>query len=186
MNKKKVYMVIDIDRCWGCKACEVACKQEQELETGPFPVKVIEIGPRRIQGSLHRDFVPVMCQHCDKTYCIESCPVSAIYREIDSSIQVKAGNCIGCGSCQSACPYGAVQITEEGIPVKCNLCIERRQNGRAPSCAQHCPGRALKIVEDKYLHGVIGERFYWKTGCIVYVSDKWAGLGEELKADDKS
>ena len=54
----RVFMVIDLDRCWGCLACEVACKQELGLGVGPRPMKVEETGARLLDGALHRDFVP--------------------------------------------------------------------------------------------------------------------------------
>ena len=57
----KINLVIDLDRCWGCKACEVACKQELELGAGPRPMLVEAIGPRQIEDQLHWDFVPVLC-----------------------------------------------------------------------------------------------------------------------------
>ena len=53
-----VFMVIDLDRCWGCRTCEVACKQELGLGVGPRPMNVLETGARMIDGVLHRDFVP--------------------------------------------------------------------------------------------------------------------------------
>jgi Fe-S-cluster-containing dehydrogenase component len=179
----QVFMVIDLDRCWGCKACEVACKQELGLGVGPRPMKVVEIGPRELGGALHRDFIPTLCQHCDQPECQAVCPVAdCIYREADGSIQIERGSCTGCGSCVTACPFGVIETNAEGgPPLKCTLCLERRKDGSLPSCAQHCIGRAMTLVAEDRLTGSLQGRHNWKTGRIVYVTSKWARLGEALQ-----
>lgn len=180
-QQNNLHLLIDLDRCWGCRACEVACKQEHGLETGPFPLRVEKIGPRHIDGKLHKDFVPVMCQHCDHPACLEVCPVEAIFRAKDGSVQINIDDCIQCGECAAACPFGAIDYTEQYGPVKCTLCFTRRENDWLPSCAQHCEGRAFTLVAG---HGDLSDmtfkKYVWTTGRIVYVSDKWAGLGKAV------
>jgi Fe-S-cluster-containing dehydrogenase component len=179
---RRAYMVIDLDRCWGCRACEVACKQELGLGEGPRPMKVEETGARILEGTLYRDFIPTLCQHCDRAECMAACPADAICRETDGSIQVKGDSCTGCGACVTACPFGVIETGgEEGVPVKCTLCRERRSDGALPSCAQHCPGRAITLVAGEKLAGLLEGRHSWMTGSIVYVSEKWAGLGAALQ-----
>lgn len=181
-NKDK--LIIDLDRCWGCKACEVACKQELVLDVGPRPMQVEEIGPRKIGDRLHQDFVPIMCQHCHQPACLEVCPNEAIYRAEDNSIQIDAELCDHCGVCEPACPYGAVEVTEQYGPVKCTFCLNRRENDWLPSCAQHCEGRAFRLVSHQEASAAIsGKKYSWSAGQVVYVSDKWASLGKaaELK-----
>jgi Fe-S-cluster-containing dehydrogenase component len=179
----QVFMIIDLDRCWGCKACEVACKQELGLGAGPRPLRVIEIGPRVIDGVLHRDFVPTLCQHCDQAKCQEACPVDdCIYREADGSIQIRKDSCIGCGSCVTACPFGVLETIEgEGPPIKCTLCYERRKDGYLPSCAQHCTGRAMALAGEESLTTLLEDRYSWKTGGIIYVTRKWTRLGKAFQ-----
>lgn len=180
----RVVMVIDLDRCWGCKGCEVACKEALELEVGPRPLQVIDIGPRSLAGTSvpQRDGVPTMCQHCDSAACQESCPTGAIYRADDGTVQIDAARCIACAKCQEACPFGAVDMVagERNYAVKCTLCRQRRQNGQLPSCAQHCLGRAISVISETELASLVGERYHWHTGRIVYISDKWASLGQAL------
>ena len=183
----RVFMVIDLDRCWGCKACEVACKQELGLGTGPRPMKVVEIGPRVIGGVLHRDFVPSLCQHCDQPECQAACPVDCIHREADGSIQIERDACTGCGSCVTACPFGVMETNEEGgPPFKCTLCYERRKDGSLPSCAQHCVGRAMSLIDEDSLTAFLEGRQSWKTGRIVYVTRKWLQLGSALQDAETS
>lgn len=181
---ERVVMMIDLDRCWGCKGCEVACKEALALGVGPRPLRVVDIGPRSLAGTsvLQRDSVPTMCQHCDEAACLAACPTGAIYRAGDGTVQIEAPRCVACGKCQEVCPFGAVDIMagERNYAVKCTLCRERRQNGQLPSCAQHCLGRAIKVVAEAELAALVDKRYNWRTGRIVYVSDKWSGLGQAL------
>lgn len=183
MNSR-VFMVIDLDRCWGCRTCEVACKQELGLGVGPRPMKVVETGARMLDGVLHRDFVPTLCQHCDQPACLAACPVEAIVRMGDGAIQIQEASCTGCGACIEACPFGVVETTGgEEAPVKCTLCSDRRQGGAPPSCAQHCIGRAITLIDEDHLDQWRRGRHAWKTGRVVYVSSKWASLGEALSVE---
>ena len=182
-----VCMVIDIDRCWGCRACEIACKQELELGVGPRPMQVIDIGPRKFDDRLHKESIPTMCLHCDQADCMDACPTGAIYRAADGTVQIDAANCNACAACQAACPFGAVEdLTAEGKFVKCTLCFSRREAGGIPSCAQHCVGRAFTMATKAELEKVIGGRYSWTRGRVVYVSSKWMSLGKALEGDEQA
>ena len=80
MNGQKMFMIVDIDRCWGCKACQVACKREHGLASEDFkPVEVFRV--ENMQGDKVRcDFLPVACQHCTSPACAEACPRGALVR----------------------------------------------------------------------------------------------------------
>ena len=127
----KVSLVIFKDDCCGCHACEVACKQEHELDVGPRLIRVIEKSP---------DFVPVYCRHCAEARCAEACPVDAISRNSRGMVLIDKGACIGCKECLSACPFGAMQFDDrDEKAAKCDLCLERLASGKAPACASACP-----------------------------------------------
>ena len=116
--------------CMGCHACEVACKQEHGLGVGPRLVQVIERAP---------DFYPVYCHHCAKAPCKEACPVDAICRNDRGAVLIDSGLCIGCRECLDACPFGAMQFSDDaGSAVKCNLCVHRLDQGLAPACSTVC------------------------------------------------
>lgn len=139
-------MLIDIDRCMRCYACEVACKQENELPAGPRWCRVVTIEPRKIKDQLHMDFVPTMCAQCQEPICSQSCPVNAIRKRADGIVLVDEGRCTGCKLCVYSCPYGAMQFNQEKDKAgKCNLCANRIDSGLEPSCVQHCIGGALQL-----------------------------------------
>jgi Fe-S-cluster-containing dehydrogenase component len=179
-------LIIDLDRCWGCRACEVACKQELSLGAGPRPLLVEEIGPRRLDAHLHKDYVPVMCQHCRQPVCVEACPEGAIQKVADASVQIDRDLCTRCQACLEACPYGAIDWAEKEGPVKCDLCLSRRQRDWWPSCAQHCPGRAVLLASEGPVASAMSEKKYsWRTGQVIYVSNKWASLGHAMEGREE-
>jgi Fe-S-cluster-containing dehydrogenase component len=116
--------------CMGCHACEVACKQEHALGVGPRLVRVIEKSP---------DFFPVYCHHCANAPCKEACPVDAISKTARGVVLIDGEVCIGCRECLEACPFGAMQFSEDAqTAVKCDLCVDRVENGQAPACFTVC------------------------------------------------
>ena len=134
-----------------------------------------------LAGKLHKDSAPTMCQHCDQPACLDACPTEAIYRETDGTVQIDSDSCNGCATCREPCSFGTLEeFVVEGRMVKCTLCFQRRQEAGVPSCAQHCLGRVFTMTTQSELETVIAGRHRWSCGRIVYVSSKWAGLGDEL------
>jgi len=185
LDNKNLYMVIDIDKCWGCMACRVACKQEHDMPAeSSGNIDVVKIEQKDENGRLHCDFVPVMCQHCSSPACLEACPANAISKNEEQLVCIDQECCIGCGSCFDACPYGCVSLQAAAAgekAQKCDLCISRREKGFLPSCEQHCLGGAFKSCHEEKMQELIRERYHYQTGSIVYVSSKLADLGKHLK-----
>src|SRR5215471_5275031 len=135
--------VIDQDRCIGCHACTVACKEEHQVPIGVFRtwVKYIEKGEF---PHTSRHFGVMRCNHCDSAPCIEICPTKALYRRSDGIVDFDNRRCIGCKSCMQACPYDALYIDpNSNTAAKCNFCAHRVEANLEPACVIVCPTQAI-------------------------------------------
>ncbi len=146
-------MVIDLTRCVGCNTCTVTCKAEHFLPAGVFWARSVtgEIGA---YPSVIKQFVPVLCNHCQEAPCEKVCPSGATSRREDGIVVVDYDKCIGCRYCVVACPYqhrtfldkkrehhrgqGYTELEligqrlyplQEGTTVKCTFCVERIDAG---------------------------------------------------------
>lgn len=175
------YFVVDLDRCWGCKSCQTACRLEHDLppDSG-WPIEVFRV-ENDAEGVVRCDFIPVLCLHCDIPACAAACPKDAIAKGADGVVRVDPECCVGCGLCEKACAYGCIQIDGvQNVAYKCDLCTERRGRGFLASCEQHCLGEAFTSctkAEKEQLVG--GRRYRWSVGQVVYVSDRLADLGKQ-------
>ncbi len=141
---KRLTLLTDLDLCTGCFACESACKQEHGLPRGVKWMKVVQAGPKPVDGKLVMDFVPSHCHHCSNPPCQKACPVEAIEKRDDGIVIFDQEVCIGCLACVEVCPFGAAQYNPDVNRVQaCNLCYERVDQGLQPACVMHCPTKAL-------------------------------------------
>jgi Fe-S-cluster-containing dehydrogenase component/formate-dependent nitrite reductase membrane component NrfD len=135
--------VIDHNRCIGCHACTVACKEEHNVPVGVFRtwVKYIEKGEF---PNTSRHFGVMRCNHCDAAPCVEICPTTALFRRDDGIVDFDNSRCIGCKSCMQACPYDALYIDPDShTAAKCNFCAHRIELNLEPACVVVCPTRAI-------------------------------------------
>ena len=179
-------MIIDLDRCWGCKSCQMACKREHGWGPGPeYCIEVARVEGINQAGELQCDFLPVGCMHCDDAACIEACPVRAISRDERGAVILDQDKCIGCGKCERACAYGAVSVykPEQGgaKAYKCDLCRDRVARGLPPSCVQHCIGTALIYCEEEEVAQKTQGHYHWSVGRVHYISTKLDRLGAMIE-----
>lgn len=128
---------IDLNRCIGCKSCEVACENEHN-NSKRLNVKYID---RNKFPNTKRSFIPFRCNHCSKAPCINICPTLAIERTKYGTVIIDKSKCIGCKLCQMSCPYGAISVSN-GVADKCDACHHKIQDGYMPSCVTSCPSSA--------------------------------------------
>ncbi|HXM63061.1 MAG TPA: NrfD/PsrC family molybdoenzyme membrane anchor subunit [Terriglobales bacterium] len=135
--------VIDQDRCIGCHACTVACKEEHQVPVGVFRTWVKHIEKGEFPHS-SRHFGVMRCNHCDDSPCTEICPTSALYRRSDGIVDFDNRRCIGCKACMQACPYDALYIDpNNNTAAKCNFCAHRVEMRLEPACVIVCPTQAI-------------------------------------------
>jgi len=135
-------MVVDLDRCIGCKSCEVACKQENGVVLGCTWNKVLTVGPTGTYPDIEMYYLPTMCQECKDSPCVKVCPTGASYKSEDGVVLVDKEKCIGCRYCMMACPYGVRTFNEETKVVeKCTLCAQLQAVGEEPACVKICPAK---------------------------------------------
>jgi Fe-S-cluster-containing dehydrogenase component len=132
--KSEYVMIIDLNKCVGCRICEEACNQRNHLPAGESYIRVLSRGDEQ-----NRWFLPVQCQHCRNTPCGTVCPVNATYHHASGVVLVNENTCVGCKYCVVACPYGARIYDEHtGVASKCWLCLDWVLGGGEPACVQSC------------------------------------------------
>jgi Fe-S-cluster-containing dehydrogenase component len=129
---------IDEQACWGCKTCEVACKQEMKAPVGVKLIVVGEDGPKIVDAVPAFTYRINICKHCDEPPCADDCPEEAITKRSDGIVVMDYDLCTGCQLCIEACPYDAIDFDDEkGVAQKCNLCHHRVDRGLIPACADN-------------------------------------------------
>lgn len=139
---------VDLQRCIGCRTCQVACKDRRDLQSaGPRPRRVdsFECGTYPDVSPFH---LALSCNHCDDPACVAGCPTAALHKAGDGTVQYDADRCVVCRNCMTVCPYGAPQHDEDAnLIAKCDACKALRDAGRNPVCVDACPMRALEFGE---------------------------------------
>ncbi|MFW6042561.1 MAG: 4Fe-4S dicluster domain-containing protein [Chloroflexota bacterium] len=105
-------MVIDLQRCTGCGACIVACKNENNLPEGiSWSDKIAET--EGTFPNVRYTYIPTLCNHCDNAPCVSGCPTEAMHYGENGIVVHNPQKCIGCRYCMARCPYGAIQFNWE-------------------------------------------------------------------------
>src|SRR3954465_11329586 len=161
----------DTTLCIGCKACEVACKQWNQLPDDGFAFSGMSYdNTLELSASTWRHVAFVeqpgrwlmlsdVCKHCVRAGCLEACPTGAIIRTEFDSVYVQPDICNGCGYCVVGCPFGVIdRLEEDGRAWKCTLCYDRQRDELEPACAKACPTDSIIFGEVAELRAIAERR----------------------------
>ncbi len=173
----------DSTLCIGCKACEVACKEWNEVPADGFVfsgasydntvalghstwrhVKFIEREPQIGRGGnspqlMTWEFSSDVCKHCENAGCLEACPTGSIVRTEFGGVYVQPDICNGCGYCVVSCPFGVIdRRPDDGRAFKCTFCYDRQKVGLQPACAKACPTQSILFGDLDELQKVADRR----------------------------
>lgn len=170
----------DTSVCIGCKACEVACKSWNQLESAELSfldgfdntgrldsqtwrhVQFHDNVPDEVAGTGQGKVWLMMsdvCKHCQHASCMEVCPTGAIIRTEFDTVFIQPDVCNGCRNCIAACPYDVIGADPvSGVAQKCTLCYDRLQNDLTPACAKACPTESIKFGPVSELRATAAKR----------------------------
>jgi formate dehydrogenase iron-sulfur subunit len=160
MSKKS--LLIAPERCSGCRACQVACKNWNQLPAEKTSMKGDFSHPPDLSGTTfnrirftemptEKDafrwlFVSQRCMHCEDAGCMKICPTpGALYRTQDGGVATNKEKCIGCHLCLAGCPFNVPRYGADGKMAKCNQCADRTENGMPPACVKTCHTQAISF-----------------------------------------
>jgi carbon-monoxide dehydrogenase iron sulfur subunit len=126
-------IIIDPEKCTGCRICEMICSFQDAFNPYNSKVKI------RKNEELGID-LPVLCLHCSEAFCAQACPEEAIRRSPEGIVNVDSTLCQDCQACAGACPFGAIRFLNDKM-FKCDLCEGD------PVCVKWCPTKALSFGE---------------------------------------
>ena len=149
----RLAFLFDSGTCSGCKTCQVACKDKNDLPVGQSWRRVYEVsggGWKKEGASWKQDVfaynLSISCNHCADPICARNCPTKAIRKREDGIVLIDQDSCIGCKYCSWVCPYGALQFNpDKGVMGKCDLCADYVDQGKNPVCVDACPMRSLEF-----------------------------------------
>jgi len=152
--------LVDISRCIGCKGCEIACKEWNELGTvetsnfgsyqshqdlSPSTWLLMRFDEEEVDGDLRWYITKNACMHCEEPGCLYACPSpGAIVQYANGIVDFDQDHCIGCQMCVAGCPFDIPRFDTRTKKVyKCNMCVDRVEAGLEPACVKTCPTNAI-------------------------------------------
>jgi formate dehydrogenase iron-sulfur subunit len=172
----EVAKLIDVSKCIGCKACQVACMQWNDLrdEVGTcagtydnprdmtdqswtvMRYAEVESEERGLEWLIRKDG----CMHCEDPGCLKACPApGAIIKYANGIVDFHQENCIGCGYCVTGCPFNVPRISKKDSKAyKCTLCSDRVAVGLEPACVKVCPTGSISFGSKEDMKELAAER----------------------------
>ena len=170
-TQPRVGFFTDTSVCIGCKACEVACKEWNNVpedglnfltssydhtgELGADTWRHVAFIEQRVAAPEEGGKEGVrwlmssdVCKHCTSAACLDVCPTGALFRTEFGTVVVQQDICNGCGYCVVSCPFGVIDRRPEPLPdaggaFKCTFCYDRQKSGLVPACAKVCPTESI-------------------------------------------
>jgi formate dehydrogenase iron-sulfur subunit len=163
--------LVDTSTCIGCKACEVACQEWNDLP----PEATVQSGTYQTMPDMTSNYWNLIrfseldhpdgsfnwlmrkdqCMHCSEPGCLIACPApGAIVQHANGIVDFHQDECIGCGYCMTGCPFNVPKFAEKtGRVYKCTMCVDRVSVGLQPACVKACPTSCLQFgTKDDMLH----------------------------------
>lgn len=174
-DRPEVTKLIDVSSCIGCKACQVACSEWNDIRdevghcVGVYDnpadlsakswtvMRFSETRPKdRLEWLIRKDG----CMHCEDPGCLKACPsAGAIIQYANGIVDFQSEHCIGCGYCIAGCPFNIPRLNPEDNRVyKCTLCVDRVSVGQEPACVKTCPTGAIRFGSRKDMLNYGAER----------------------------
>jgi len=160
----RVGFFTDTSVCIGCKACEVACKEWNNVPEDGLNLLGMSFDNTGMLGAStwrHVAFIEQdqgdgagfrwlmasdVCKHCTHAGCLDVCPTGALFRTEFGTVVVQDDICNGCGYCVSGCPYGVIdRRPDDGRAWKCTMCYDRLRGDLEPACAKACPTQSIQF-----------------------------------------
>ncbi len=200
----QVGMLIDVSKCMGCRGCQVACKQWNQLPatktkfsgtyqnppklSGTTWTLVNFIEPAKSRTEFDGDpqwlFRKQQCLHCADPACVKACPTGALTKLDNGIVYINQAVCAGCKYCVEVCPFQTPKADHKtGTARKCWMCLDRVLNGLQPACATACPTGAVVFGDRKAMLSKAKKRVvdlkkqYPKSDPYIYGEKELGGLG---------
>ena len=173
--KEEVAKLIDVTTCIGCKACQVACSEWNDIrdkigtnvgvydnptDLTPKSWTVMRFSEVEENGKFEWLIRKDGCMHCADPGCLKACPAEgAIIQYANGIVDFQSEHCIGCGYCIAGCPFNVPRLSEEDNRVyKCTLCVDRVEVGQEPACVKTCPTGAIHFGSKESMLNLANER----------------------------
>ncbi|WP_281549188.1 formate dehydrogenase subunit beta [Kluyvera cryocrescens] len=173
--RAEVAKLIDVTTCIGCKGCQVACSEWNDIrdEVGychgvydnPTDLSAKSWTVMRFSETTLHDKLEWLirkdgCMHCADPGCLKACPsAGAIIQYANGIVDFQSEHCIGCGYCIAGCPFNIPRLNPEDNRVyKCTLCVDRVSVGQEPACVKTCPTGAIQFGTKKEMLNVAENR----------------------------
>ena len=191
-------ILYDATLCVGCRACEAACAERNQLPYDDEIGKVEKTSATKFTAVLSRgeSFMRRMCMHCQDPTCASVCPVGAFTKTPEGPVIYEEDKCMGCRYCMMACPFSVPKYEWNALLPrvrKCDMCADRLAEGKPTACAEVCPTgstivgdrdellaearRRIEASPDLYVPRIYGEKEVGGTSVFLLTSVPFEQFG---------